>query len=331
MSEPTLVHGGALDHMRVLFPDAPEPWIDLSTGINPWPYAFADIPDDAFRRLPEATLFDACRSAMARAFGAPHHAVLPTPGSEALIRLLPSLLSVKSVAVLAPSYGDHAMAWANSGADVKLVADPLTRAGEMDAIVLCSPNNPNGRVFEPDALEAARIAQANRGGWLIVDEAFADLKPRFSIAAHAGAPGLIVLRSFGKFYGLAGLRLAALLAPADLLAATQMRLGGWAVSGPALVIGARSYDDVEWASAARTQLARARETLDSCLARAGLIVNGGTDLFRFVEVPSAETIWRRLGESGVAVRRFAWSETHLRIGLPANDTALARLERAFRR
>ena len=203
-----LRHGGALDRMRAAFPEAPEPWIDLSTGINPWPYPAAAIPPSAYTHLPTHSAWQACRSAMAASFGAKADSLILSPGSELPIRLLPTVIAPKRVAILSPTYGDHAHVWRMAGCDVIEVADPLDEAGRADAVVVCNPNNPDGRLFEADALLAARERLAAHDGWLVVDEAYADLMPARSLAPLAGTGNLIVLRSFGKFFGLAGIRWA---------------------------------------------------------------------------------------------------------------------------
>ncbi len=329
-----LEHGGALDRLRHQFPDAPQPWLDLSTGINPWPYPHTDCPRSVFEHLPRQEDFAVCREAMAHAFNAPIDNLLIAPGSELLIRLLPTVLRLRSVAVLAPGYGDHGKAWRAAGAAVTDRASPLDRAldsgTDTDAVVLCNPNNPDGQLFDPDVLDALRARLARRGGWLIVDEAYADLKPALSCAPLAGSDGLIVLRSFGKFYGLAGLRLGALLAPSAILRAMAVRLGVWPVSGPALAIGARAYSDCAWQLQTRQQLPTAATALDAALRKAGHPACGGTALFRYLRCPDALALWERLARSGVYTRRFAWSREHLRIGLPDSDAALARLAAAFR-
>jgi cobalamin biosynthetic protein CobC len=317
--------------MRALFPQAPEPWIDLSTGINPWPYPLSAAALSHFARLPDSDLFAASRTAMAQTFGAMEAAVLPAPGSEALIRLLPLLIPARSVALLDRTYADHGQVWRASGAIVEALDEPLAKAGAVDVLVIVNPNNPDGRTFDPSKLLAAHAAQAASGGWLIVDEAFADLDPALSLASRAGAPGLVILRSFGKFYGLAGLRFGALLGPPALLSAAADRLGSWAVSGPALAIATQAYSDQAWAARTRFRLGKARAGLDDLLGTSGLKVLGGTDLFRFVASPEAVGLWQRLGEAGIAVRRFGWSETRLRIGLPASDAEVARLASALKR
>lgn len=325
-----LIHGGALDAMREAFPDAPAPWIDLSTGINPWPYPYTDISRDAFARLPMRSDQEACLSAMASAINAPKEALLLAPGSELLIRLLPDMLNPQRVAILSPSYGDHAAVWKQvSGTDIIETHDPLSLASSANAVIITHPNNPDGRLFDVAALEAARRELASRGGWLIIDEAYADLAPEQSLASRAGAEGLIILRSFGKFFGLAGLRLGAVLAPKRMREALAARLGVWPVSGAALKIGAQAYADTAWQARTRMTLSEAAIRLDDTLRSVGIRAVGGTHLYRFAEVPDAQAIFERLALNGIYVRRFDWSNTCLRIGLPAAPEAEARLKAAL--
>ncbi len=325
-------HGGALDLMHARFPQAPAPWIDLSTGINPWPYPLDSPQPETFQRLPTATATAICRDAMAEAFGAPTESVLPIPGSELLIRLLPTLLRPghgTRVAITRPTFADHAEVWRATACRVIETSDPLDALASTDLIVLCNPNNPDGRIWGPDRLEAARTVLAERGGWLIVDEAYADVRPDLSMAAGGGRAGLILLRSFGKFFGLPGLRLGALIAPRDTLETVRRCLGAWSVSGPALATGAQAYRDGGWQQDTRHRLATARARLDAVLHSAGLRVAGGVDLFRLIEVDDASRVWHRLAGRGISVRRFDWSRNRLRIGLPPDAEAAARLARAL--
>ncbi|MGE0181743.1 MAG: threonine-phosphate decarboxylase CobD [Parvularculaceae bacterium] len=324
-----LLHGGALDRMRTAFPDAPEPWIDLSTGINPWPYPDTSVTPASLHHLPTNAASLACRKAMTKAFGAPEESLLIAPGSEILIRLLPTVISLRKISLLSPTYGDHANVWRGAGVKIINTADPLAFADEVDAVVICNPNNPDGRTFSPDALDAARRRLAARGGWLIVDEAYCDLDPSLSVASLGGAEGLLILRSFGKFYGLAGLRLGAIIAPESLRSHIAARLGVWPASGPALEIGARAYADHAWRLSTRKHLGAASRRLDGALVAGGLTVVGGTDLFRFVEAEDAHSLWERLARAGLYVRRFDWSARHLRIGLPPDASAQDRLAAAL--
>ena len=324
-----LLHGGALDRMRAAFPDAPEPWIDLSTGINPWPYPVPDKLLSACRHLPTRHEWNACRTAMASALAAPTDSLILSPGSELLIRLLPTVLTLRRVTILSPTYGDHARVWRAAGCDVNETEYPLADAGHADAVVVCNPNNPDGRVFGPADLEQAHAQLAAHGGWLIVDEAYADLVPANSLAPHGDADNLIILRSFGKFYGLAGIRLGALIGPRPLLDALSERLGVWPVSGPALAVGRKAYSDQVWQVATRRRLQAARESLDAVLVKTHLTIAGGCDLFRLVRTPDASGLWRQLAQHGIYVRRFDWSHDLLRIGLPPDTEAEKRLAAAL--
>lgn len=323
------VHGGALDAMRRLFPDAPLPWVDLSTGINPWPWPARESHFEGLRRLPTQEDCARCTAAMAAAFGSPECAVLAAPGSELLIRLLPVVLAPRRVAVLAPSYGDHVRVWRAAGCEVVETPDPLAEADAADAVVICNPNNPDGRRFQPDEVEAAHRRLSEHGGWLVIDEAFADLEPGLSRAQQGGSDHLLVLRSIGKFYGLPGLRLGALLAPGEVLERMQAVLGVWSVSTPALAIAAAAYSDRAWQTRTRSRLAKARRRLDEMLQERQCRVVGGTDLFRYVEVADARGLWRQLARKGIYVRRFPWSSRHLRIGLPGNAGEARRLREAL--
>lgn len=325
-------HGGNLAAARAAFPDAPEPWIDLSTGISPWPYPLPALPDDCWTRLPAAEAEAGLRQAAARYFGVDDaNAVLAAPGAQALIQVLPRLRPRSRVAVVSPTYAEHEAAWRAAGHDVterSTLADAM--AGGADVVVIVNPNNPDGRSLAAPALLDATAALTARGGWLVVDEAFADAAAHNSVAPHAGAAGLVILRSFGKFFGLAGLRLGFLLAPSAVRDAAAALLGPWAVSGPALAVGAAAYGDGAWIAATRRRLAAAAGQLDDALHAAGLTVVGGTPLFRLVEHADAAALFTRLAQAGIWTRPFAARPDWLRLGLPPDAAALARLAAALR-
>ncbi|MBY6263377.1 threonine-phosphate decarboxylase [Azospirillum sp. 412522] len=324
----SLLHGGDLDGARTTFPDAPEPWIDLSTGINPWPYPLPPVPQDAWTRLPGRGEEAALRMAAAVRYGAPSaELVAAASGSQALIQLLPRLRKPGSVAILGPTYAEHARCWALAGHDVLMSEEGGAAA---DVLVVVNPNNPDGRCLPISRLLELAAAQAARGGWLVVDEAFADMRPEDSVAGHAGRPGLVVLRSFGKFFGLAGLRLGIALAPVGLAAALREAIGPWAVSGPGLAVATAALGDHGWIAATRDRLVDAAAALDRLLEGAGLQVAGGTELFRLVEDPRAPVLHRALGEAGILVRRFEHRPDWLRFGLPGGDMAWQRLGVALR-
>ncbi|WP_035690725.1 threonine-phosphate decarboxylase CobD [Azospirillum halopraeferens] len=327
----TVLHGGDLDAARAAFPGAPEPWIDLSTGINPWPYPLPDLPAEAWTRLPGAAAEERLRRTAARRYGAAGpDRVAAAPGSQALIQVLPRLRPPGRVAVAGPTYAEHARGWAAAGHAVATVA-AVADAGDADVVVVVNPNNPDGRIVPPDEILAVAERQAARGGWLVVDEAFADVAPAASVAAAAGErQGLVALRSFGKFYGLAGVRLGFALAEPVLAAAVRAAVGPWAVAGPALAIGTAALEDDAWAQATRRRLADASAALDRRLTGGGLVVDGGTDLFRLIRDARAPALYRALGRAGILVRRFPDRPDLLRLGLPADEDAAVRLSDVVR-
>ena len=325
-----IIHGGDLDRARVAFPDAPEPWVDLSTGINPWPYPLPAIPADAWARLPARSAEAALREAAAACYGAPSpEMVAAASGSQALIQLLPRLRPPGTVAVLGPTYGEHAAGWAGAGHRVAEVASPEGVAADVDVVVAVNPNNPDGRILPAGTLLDLAERQARRGGWLVVDEAFADVTPAASLSPFAGRPGLLVLRSFGKFFGLAGLRLGILLAEPALAAAARGAIGPWAVSGPGLAVATAALSDRAWITATRARLDAGAQRFDRLLVKAGLTVAGGTSLFRLIREPRAEELYQALGRAGVLVRRFDYRADWLRFGLPKDEAEEDRLSHAL--
>jgi len=320
-------HGGDLAQAQALFPDAPKPWIDLSTGINPVSYPLPLLPLSLWQRLPgrdeEATLLAAARSA----YRVPEAAgIVAAPGTQILIELLPNRVEAGPVGVLGPTYAEHEAAWRKAGADVREVGD-LAGIGATRVVVLVNPNNPDGRVISTDRLTELAQTLAVRGGLLVVDEAFADFTPEASLVPVL-PPHALVLRSFGKTYGLAGLRVGFAIGAPDLTGRLRAALGPWAVAGPALAIAAKALADENWlADAAHgSRLAAAR--LDGLLAPHGRIV-GGTTLFRLLETSDAAAIFTHLGRHGLYVRRFQHNGGWLRFGLPGDAPAWARLEAAL--
>ncbi|CAN7331247.1 threonine-phosphate decarboxylase CobD [Phenylobacterium sp. LjRoot219] len=310
-------HGGRLAAARAAFPAAPQPWLDLSTGINPRPYPAPAASQAARARLPDPEALLALEAAAARAFDAPAERVTAVPGSEAAIRLLPDVLGVRRVAVAADTYGGHAEAWRAAGAEI------LDQPQRADAWVVVNPNNPDGRTVASDEL----VASASRR-WTIVDEAFVETDPQLSVAARAGDGRLIVLRSFGKFYGLAGLRLGFVVADDRVTAGLRARLGDWPLSADALAAGQAAYPDTAWAERTRRRLGRDAARLDRLLVRAGLTPVGGTSLFRLVRAPDARATFLRLARAGILCRPFDDSQL-LRFGLPGRPADWARLAAAL--
>ena len=323
-------HGGNLNAARRLFPDAPEPWIDLSTGINPAPYVVGDISVAAFTRLPEPSALAALESAARQAYGAPSSAeIVAAPGTQAIIQWLPHIFPARRVGILGHTYGEYAQCWRAAGAEV-VSANRLADFAACDVGVLANPNNPDGRILPPAELATLAASFAARGGLLVVDEAFMDvMPPSLSLAPNLPDAGTIVLRSFGKTYGLAGIRLGFGIAPQELGLRLRAALGPWAVSGPAIEIARRALADRAWLAQAITYLTRDAARLDHLLITAGFAVVGGTPLFRLAEREDADLWFGKLGRAGILTRPFPARAGVLRFGIPSDETGWVRLERAL--
>jgi len=324
------LHGGDLAAAEARWGHPAEGWLDLSTGINPHPYPLPPLPPAVWARLPGAEAEAALIWAARRRFDAPDRAeIVAAPGSQALIQAVPRLRPPGPVAILAPTYAEHARAWSANGHDVSVVSDPAA-ADPAGVVVVVNPNNPTGRRLDPAGLIALSDKIAAAGGLLVVDEAFADPHPDLSLIP-ALPSATVVLRSFGKFHGLAGLRLGFAVTGETALAEGLHRgFGPWAVSGPALAVGTAALNDDAWADANRIRLAADQTRLVALLTASGLELVGGTPLFTLVRHPEAARIWDRLGQAGILVRAFPAQPDWLRIGLPADDTGYQRLERALR-
>ncbi|WGH79416.1 pyridoxal phosphate-dependent class II aminotransferase [Jannaschia sp. GRR-S6-38] len=288
-------HGGGLDAARARWGGTD--WIDLSTGINPDPYPRPDLPDRAWTALPDRDAEAALEHA-ARVFWRvpPAAAILAAPGASALIAKLPALAPGGRVAIPGPTYNEHAAAFRAHG---------FALAGTAEARVLVHPNNPDGRLW----------SAADLTPFTVVDESFCDVTPDASLVAEAARPGVIVLKSFGKFWGLAGLRLGFAIGHPETLAPLAEALGPWPVSGPALAIGAAALSDPDWAARTRARLRSDAARLDALMALHGRPV-GGTDLFRLYDVGDARALQDRLARHAIWSRIFPYSDSWLRLGLP---------------
>ncbi len=317
-----VAHGGDVSEARRRYPDAPEPWIDLSTGINPVPYPVAPLPTEIWSRLPTRQRERAVLEAAALRYGVRDFATIAAaPGTQALIQLLPRLVPKSRVAIVGPTYDEHEACWTRQGHDVGIVAS-LDGAAGADVVIVVNPNNPTGLLLPPSALHRKR-------GLLVVDEAFVDLLPRDASLTVDLPANTIVLRSFGKAYGLAGVRLGFAIAEKSIVDRIRDELGPWAVSGPALEIGRLALADPAWLQAAAARLADDRRKLDALLISAGCEIVGGTPLFCLARHPDAVGVADRLGRQGVHVRRFTRNPEWLRFGLPANAGEFNRVAAAL--
>jgi cobalamin biosynthetic protein CobC len=321
-----LEHGGnlreaALRHGRPL-----HEWLDLSTGINPNGYTAPALQANAWHRLPEP--HPGFIEAAQAYYGAPR--MMPVAGTQAAIQALPRLRPKGRVAVSAPSYAEHAHCWRQAGHEVHEIAyEALDRhVNDADVMVVCNPNNPTGALVEPEQLVDWAGRLAARGGWLVVDEAFGDTVPQASVARWSDRPGLVVLRSVGKFFGLAGLRLGFVAAEQGLLDRLAEWLGPWSVSGPAQEIGMAALSDRAWQEATRLHLLESGERLHDLLAQFDINASG-TALFRWWPEREPEAFAGHMAEQGIWVRLFPVKARGIRLGLPGDEAGWQRLQHAL--
>jgi cobalamin biosynthesis protein CobC len=324
-------HGGDLTEAMARYGGSPQMWLDLSTGVNPWPWPIpADLPGEIWQRLPsradEEILIVAAREAYAVPAGAE---IVAASGTQSLIQWLPQLASDGPVAIVEPTYNEHAAAWRLAGHEVIARADLDELPNAVRHVVVVNPNNPDGRVISRAILARVAAQLGERGGWLVVDEAFADIEPDVSVVGLCADLPIVVLRSFGKFYGLAGLRLGFAIASPDIARRIALTLGPWPCSGPALTIGAAALRDREWADRMRVAVQAQARKLDAVLTKAGFTIAGGTGLFRLVRRVDASQVQASLAAQHIWCRRFDWADDLLRFGLPPGDRELERLAAAL--
>lgn len=317
------LHGGDLTAATAVFGTSEMGWLDVSTGINPIPYQVDQHTALNWERLPtDGDVFELIAAARDY-YGIPKSAeVLAAPGTQSIIQWLPRIRKLSTVNIVGPTYGEHAHCWRANGHRVK----ETTEIKQADVVIVVNPNNPTGRRFDPKLLHSIAQHQAANDGWLIVDEAFADVDPKVSSIEFAGTPGLIILKSIGKFFGLAGARVGFAVADKDVTAELKSALGPWAVSGPAIAAAKAALLDFDWQDDALARMERDADRLDGILTGAGLEVLGGTPLFRLAETPNAADIQQNLGEKGVLVRAFEAHPNWLRFGLPGRESDWQRLE-----
>ncbi|MEP3275187.1 MAG: threonine-phosphate decarboxylase CobD [Stappiaceae bacterium] len=323
-------HGGDLGEAAVHYGGEPEEWLDLSTGINPHFWAVGKLPSSVWQCLPRQRELEALNKAARIAYHVPDNlGICAAPGTEAILSRLPQILSSGAVAVVSPTYSSHSDAWRNDGRTVH----PLDPGSQIPADcrigVIVNPNNPDGQVLSVDYLLQMAEQLAQRNGSLIVDEAFCDVAPTSSIIPHIDQLPILVLRSFGKFFGLAGLRLGFLIGSQSVAQTLERQLGGWAISGPALQIGIAALSSLDWQIRMRQQLKKEADELDTLFHSRNLAVAGGTDLFRLIDSQHAQEIHKSLAERHIWTRIFDYNKKWIRFGLPGSNENFERLANAL--
>jgi cobalamin biosynthetic protein CobC len=330
MSAP-IVHGGGITEAAAVFGGKLTDWLDLSTGINPNPVTLPDIPVNAWHRLPDRHLIDTARMQAAEYYRSGTILPLPVPGTQSVIQLLPRLAKPgRRIAIFAPTYGEYARVFAAAGYAVDEISTPDQLTTGHQLAILVNPNNPTGRSFQPSEVAAVALRMKTFGGLLLVDEAFGDTQPELSIAsAVTSHDNLVVFRSFGKFFGLAGLRLGFVVAAKPVLSSFGDWLGPWSVSGPALVVAAALMAGDT--NAVQSAIIERKAGLGGALQGAGLRIIGGTPLFALVEHEQAARLHKHLCRAHILTRKFGYAPSWLRIGLAPDIAGDTRLAEALRR
>ncbi|MFC1747228.1 threonine-phosphate decarboxylase CobD [Pseudomonadota bacterium] len=321
-----LHHGGRLLAAAKHYNIPLEQWLDLSTGINPNAWPVPTIPGDVWSRLPEEN--DGLEAAARDYYGAEH--LLPVAGSQAAIQALPLLRTRARVAVLNPAYAEHAHAWKRAGHEVTPIGEHQIddAIAQADVLILVHPNNPTGARFTTQQLLTWHKQLSARGGWLIVDEAFMDSTPEHSLCQIGSQDGLIILRSLGKFFGLAGIRVGFVCAQPQLLEQLHNLLGPWSVNAPARWVATKALQDKAWQQQCIQKLNEEGAKLNTLLTKHGFFPTGGCTLFQWILTPRAEQLHKQLAQEGVFTRLFT-EPASLRFGLPKNEAEWQRLEIAL--
>ncbi len=317
-----LEHGGRVRAAAKRYGIPVNDWLDLSTGINPDAWPVPVLPADLWQRLPEDE--DGLVEAASNFYGTSH--LLPVAGSQAAIQTLPRLRKPCRVALAATAYAEHERAWQQHGHQI--IHDEELLQSDADVVVIVNPNNPTDRLYGAAELLALHARLAQRGGLLVVDEAFMDATPEYSLAPYCPMEGLIVLRSLGKFFGLAGARVGFVLAPENILRQLSELLGPWPIATPARYVANLALCDTAWQEKTRATLQAASLRLSDMLARHGFAPSGGTCLFHWVKCDDAASVHQALAKQGILIRLFD-APASLRFGLPYGEKNWARLDAAL--
>jgi len=324
-------HGGDLTLAIERFGGAAETWLDLSTGINPHSYPVPEgFSSTAWSALPGRVAGEHLIDSARKAYGVPGHlGLVAAPGTQLLLSLLPRLLPEGPVAIASPTYSSHQKVWARDGRTPVLLSSIYALPADAQIVILVNPNNPDGQLIDVKSLKEIARTLTDRGGYLVVDEAFADVMPGASLLPHTESENIVVLRSFGKFFGLAGLRLGFLAGPPAMTARMDALLESWCLSGPALDLGTAALRDTDWQDAMTRQLVDEMADLTLTLSQHGLSVFGGTPLYALAGLRNAKGLHEALARRQIWTRVFDYAPTWVRFGLPGGTEKLERLSKAL--
>jgi len=325
-----IFHGGDLNWAKNHFGSDGPIWIDISTGINPNPYPVPDLPQTTWARLPETAQEEALLKAARNYYVAPDTSnIVACPGTQSALQQIPFLRQKSIVSIVSPTYAEHANCWKLAGHEVIEASSLCDVTTATDVVVVVSPNNPTGTIADKLKLKSLQKDLSAKGGWLIVDEAFMDMTPSQSATHYLPQENTLILKSFGKFFGLAGLRLGFVLGDKSIVSQINSKLGPWAISGIASHIGKIAFEDKNWSQSTREKLKLDSQRLQSLLLQVDLTILGNTDLFTLVSDPAARSLFTHLCNNRILTRPFPERPEHLRFGLPAGEENWQRLSVAL--
>ncbi len=306
----SLYHGGALDDAIAQYGGEADDWLDLSTGINPYAYPITNISDLSWTQLPQRLAIDNLIKAAQIAYNCEGRELIVANGTQIFIENLPRILAKSSIAIVSPTYEEHSHNWKKCGHEVFCIEN-LDEASKAEHLLIVNPNNPTGKLYTPEQLYQCAKRQK---GMLIIDEAFMDITPEMSMAA-AKLDNLIILRSFGKFFGLGGARIGFMLANPMLLNKMQSYIALWAVSGASIDVATQALSDLIWQTNMRKKLKSDMQNMQDVLIENKFKIIGSTHLFCLVFTPHAHKYFDKLANKHILVRKFSQNPTILRFGL----------------
>ena len=323
------LHGGDVETASKYFSIAKENWLDLSTGMNPLSYPVCELPQAIFEELPYVSA-EFC-SAVTKYYGMPNW--LAVNGSQSVIQSLPSVLNEKQLfPILLPDFGykEHQKHWQktnelafysslNEKKAISSIHEALGRNNQQHVLVI-NPNNPTAAMISAEQLLAIAERLAD-GAHLVVDEAFMDFSPECSLLKHEIPENVVVMRSFGKFFGLAGLRLGFVFSSnKEILHSIDERLGLWQVNNPAQFIANKALADEKWIKDRQAKIVIMKQAMHKLFQPVlGEPINLKTaSLFLTYQADAQNvlTVYKMLAESAVLSRVvLEGGQALLRIGL----------------
>ena len=308
-------HGGNASEVALLYGIAPADMLDLSAAISPISYPLPPLVQSEWQTLPNRLSEQAVLEAARQAYQLPSGVnICLAAGSQSLLQAAPYLLSPTKVwHDKRVTYNEHLPAWAHAGHDCLISVD---MPPAISAAIIVRPNNPDGFIMPIDrVLDCAHHCQ-RQGGFVLVDEAFSDVIPEQSLIPYSQDLPLVITRSFGKFFGLAGLRLGFAIGQEKYITALRARIGPWPVAMPALQAALCALADRNWHSAHRQFLSNHATQMKEALSMSGLDFTGGCALFLTFSHDKAHDLHQYLARKGIWTRIYSSYPHLIRFGLP---------------